>query len=124
LTHNLFEEVPSLGIAGDMVMALCEEAPEPQPNFRITVPRRSIVSENLTRRIFPIGIRKPEIKQRLAGQGITATSFPEFEQNTRFNIKYMISISDIIGKLTTFRNEKICFARLTATGGESQVIMG
>jgi len=34
----------------------------------------------------------------------------------------MMSISDIIGKLTTFTVEKLCFAKLTATGGEPQVI--
>jgi hypothetical protein len=33
-THNLFEEVPSLGIAADMVMALTQETSEPEVNFQ------------------------------------------------------------------------------------------
>lgn len=37
-THALFEEVPSLGIAGDMVMALASDDAEPVPNFRIGRP--------------------------------------------------------------------------------------
>ena len=80
-THNLFEEVPSVGIAGDMVMSLCQDAPEPTPNFRIQIPERAVSTLNLTRRIFPVGPRRPEIRH-LAGQGITALTFPEFERNT------------------------------------------
>lgn len=120
--HNLFEEIPSLGIAGDVVMALCEEAAEPMPNFRVERPANSVFTENLVGHIHPIGIRRPEIKQRLAGQGITATTFPEYEKDTHFNLKYMISISDTLSKFSTFRIEKICFSKLTAAGGESQVI--
>jgi len=121
-THNLFEEMPSLDIAGDMVMSLCQEAQEPTPNFWVQLPERAVLTQNLTGRIFPITPRRPEIKQRLAGQGITALTFPEFERNTRFNLRYVKSISDILGKFETFRNEKICFARLTSSGGETQVI--
>jgi hypothetical protein len=33
--HNLFEEVPSLGVTGDMVMMLTAEAHEPELNIRI-----------------------------------------------------------------------------------------
>jgi hypothetical protein len=81
-----------------------------------------VLTQNLTGRIFPISPRRPEIKQCLAGQGIAALTFPEFERNTRFNLRYVKSISDILGKFETFRNEKICFARLTSSGGETQVI--
>lgn len=121
-THNLFEEVPSLGIAGDMVMALCQEAQEPAPNFHIAIPVGAKVTSNLTGRIFPVGSQRQEIKQRLAGQGITAVDFPEYVPNTRFNLRYLKSLSDIIGNFETFRNERVCFARLTASGGETQVI--
>ena len=94
-THNPSEEVPSLGFTGDMVMSLCEDAPEPTPYFRIQIPERAVLTSNLTGRIFPVGPRRPEI--RLAGQGITALTFPEFERNTRFNLRYIKSISDIVG---------------------------
>jgi hypothetical protein len=122
-THTLFEEVPSLGIAGDMVMALCEDVHEPVPNFRIQVPANSRVNENLVGLFQPIGPRRLEIKQRLAGQGITSTAFPEFIPNTRFNLKYIKSISDIIGRFETFTCEKVRFAKQTASGGETQVVI-
>lgn len=37
-THNLFEDVLSLGIAGDMVMVLANPALEPEVNFHMAIP--------------------------------------------------------------------------------------
>lgn len=121
-THNLFEEVPSLGIAGDMVMSLATADPEPIPNFRIGVPAGSRITQNLVGNTTPIGPRRPEIIQRLAGYGITANAFHEYVPGTRFNLKYIKALSDIIGKFETFRMEKVCFKNLTLSGGETQVI--
>jgi len=103
-------------------MALCDDAIEPVPNYRSGIPEGSRLNANLTGRIFPIGIRRPEIR-RLTGIGITTTTSPEYAPNTRFNLIYMQCISDIIGRLTTFRNEKMCFSKLTAAGGETQIIV-
>lgn len=121
-THNLFEEVPSLGIAGDMVMALASDEAEPTPNFHVRKPANTNWTNNLVGRFYPIGPRRPEIKQRLAGYGITVHSFAEYIPNTRFNLRYMRSISDIIGKIETFRNEKVTIRNLSLAGGETQVI--
>lgn len=46
-TYNLFEEVPSLGIAGDMLMAVASQGVEPQPNFRVGRPPGSLFTDNL-----------------------------------------------------------------------------
>jgi hypothetical protein len=75
--NNLFEEVPSLGIAGDMVMALASAEPEPTPNFHIGKPQNTEFTTSLAGKFYPIGPRRPEIGQRLAGFGITAASFAE-----------------------------------------------
>jgi len=61
-------------------MSVCQGAQEPTPNFRIQLPERATVTQNLTGRIFPNGPRRSEI--RLAGQGITALAFPVFARNT------------------------------------------
>lgn len=121
--HNLFEEIPSLGIAGDMVMALAAEGEEPAVNFHIGTPANTQISGNLCGRFSPVGPRRQEIRQRLIGMGITSTSFPEYVQNTRFNLRYLRSISDILGKLETFRVDKVCFENLTIAGGEAQTIV-
>lgn len=121
-THNLFEEVPSLGIAGDMVMALASAVPEPIPNFRIGRPENTQFTANLVGNTTPIGPRRPEIIQRLAGYGITADAFQEYAAGTRFNLKYVKSLSDMIGKFETFKIEKVNFKALTLNGGESQIV--
>lgn len=122
-THNLYEEVPSLGIAGDIVMALASADPEPHPNFRMEIPGNSAVTQRLAGRMGPIGPRRPEIIQRLAGYGITANEFTEFVPGTRMNLRYLMSLSDIIGKFETFKVEKVTFRNITMYGGETQVIL-
>lgn len=82
-THNLFEEIPSLGISGDMVMALASHEAEPTPNFHVELPPNSTTTTNLAGRYLPIGPRRPEIAQRLAGYGITSTTFAETIPHTR-----------------------------------------
>jgi hypothetical protein len=101
-SHNLFEEIPSLGIAGDMVMAVASAADEPEPNFHVQRPPGAIFTENLCGRFYPIGPRRAEIRQRLASQGITSTEFPEYVAGTRFNLKYMLSISDQMNRVMTY----------------------
>lgn len=72
----------------------------------------------------PIGPRRAEIKQRLiTTQGITGTEFPKMIAGTRFNLKYLISISDRIGETETFRMEKVLIHKLTLAGGPSQIIV-
>jgi hypothetical protein len=122
-SHNLFKEIPSLGIAGGMLMAAASADEEPEPVFRIGTPTGSEITENLTGYFPVIGPRLIEIRQRLQSQGITPNAFPEYVTGTRFNLRYMLSVSDTLGKFETFRNEKVCFSRNTISGGESQIIV-
>jgi hypothetical protein len=104
-THNLFEEIPSLGVAADMVMALASPQPEPNVNFRVGLPPHSRATLNMTGNTAPIGERRPEIRQNLARFGITTDSFPEYVANTRFNLRYLRHISDLLGN-TDFQNRE------------------
>jgi hypothetical protein len=120
--HNLFEEVPSLGIAADMVMALASPQPQPNINFRVGIPQHATACRNMTGNTAPIGERRPEIRQNLARFGITTDAFPKYVANTRFNLRYMRHLSDLLGTTETFRIEKVQFKNMTRSGGESQVI--
>lgn len=55
--HNLFEEVPSLGITGDMVIALASPCAEPQPNIQVRRPENSKFTDNLLGKFSQIGPR-------------------------------------------------------------------
>lgn len=76
-THNLFEEVPSLEIAADAVMAASSVADNPVQENRVDVPVGSTHNGNLLCFSTNIGPRRMEIRQRLLGHGITTTAFPE-----------------------------------------------
>lgn len=76
-THNVFEEVPSLGIAGDMLMAAATAAEGPARNSHIAFPQNATFSNNLLGQFPIIGPRRLEIRQKLNGFGITGTSFEE-----------------------------------------------
>jgi hypothetical protein len=67
-THNLFEEIPSLGMAQDMVMPLASPEAEPKLDFRVGRPAYT----ELTR------------------------SFHEYVAGTCLSLKYLRSLSDII----------------------------
>lgn len=74
-THILFEEIPSLGVAGDMLMAASRNNDEPVKNFRVAFPQNATYSNNFLGNFPVIGPRRAEIRQKLAGFGITATAF-------------------------------------------------
>lgn len=72
VTHCLFEGVPSLGVAGDMLMAVATADAEPAPVFGFSFPEGAIPSNNLLGKFSPIGARRPEI-----AQGLQARESPE-----------------------------------------------
>lgn len=121
-THNAFEEIPSLGIAGDMLMAAATTADEPIPDFRVTIPNGATISDNLLGKFAVIGPRRLEIRQNLSGFGITSTKFDEYCRGTRFNRQYIRAISDRVGKWDTFRIEKLNIPSMTSEGNTVQIV--
>lgn len=121
-THNLYEEVPCLGVAGDMVMLLSSQYTEPARNFKIKFPVGTEASQNLLGNQVAIGDRRPEIKRKLAGYEITQTAFPDDGNGTRFNRPYVLAMSDALKKCNTFKNEEVTFSKLTTNGNMTMVI--
>lgn len=122
-THNLFEEIPSLGIAGDMLMAAAGTADEPARNFRVAYPANATFSNNLLGQFPVIGPSRAEIRQKLASFGITNAAFDEYCQHTRFHRQYIRDLSDTIGKWETFKVEKVNLQSMTSDGATVQAIM-
>lgn len=116
-SHNLFEEVPCLGITANALQAQNQQA-----NYRVGVPVGAQITSNLSGSAPTIADPRDEIKRRLTGQGISATQFSEFAVNTRMNVQYMRQISDIIEDFTTFKNERVVIDNMTIDGGDDQII--
>lgn len=120
-THNVFEEVPSLGIAGDMLMSAAVD--EPPRKFHIAYPQKATFSNNLLGQFPIIGPRRMEIRQKLNGFGITSDAFEEYCPGTRFNQQYIRAISDRLGTWDTFKIEKVNFPSLTSDGSTVQAVI-
>ena len=121
-THTLYEEVPCLGVAGDMVMILNSATAEPPRNFRITTPADTKPSINLLGNQAVIGKRRDEILRKLSGYGITENDFPDDGNETRFNRPYLMAMSDALRKCETFRNEEGNFPKMTSNGNMTMAI--
>lgn len=120
-SHALYEEVPSLGICGDILMAEASEAAQPVPNFRV-LPQNTRATRSLVGNFGAIGNRKEEVRIELESIGITATHFREQIANTRFNLRLVQKVSDYFAGCPTFRIEKVKLEALTVEGDQAQLI--
>lgn len=117
-SHNRFEEVPSLGICGDVVMAESSEAARPVPNFRV-LPANTRATRNLCGYLGPIAL---PIRILLNSVGVSDNQFDETVTGTRLNIQLVQKISDYLASCGTFRNEKVKVDALTGEGDGTQLI--
>lgn len=107
-SHNLFEEVPSLGVAADIVMALTMDDNNPIPNFRMGRPAGSCVTHNLA------GWRGKQWTQRTM-QPVSASCESTAQMGAAYVFKFQIYKERGDGANATERNAKWCC--LTATQG-------
>ncbi|CAG4946966.1 unnamed protein product [Colias eurytheme] len=119
--HNLFEEIPSLGICGDVLMAESSEAVHPVLNFRVT-PQNTRATLAMCGNFGQIGARKEEVRILLHSVGITDNQFDEVVGRTRLNINLLQKVSDYFVGCPTFRNEKVKLDALTVEGDGVQLI--
>jgi len=69
--HSLFEEVPSLGVAADVIMACTANADQQPVNILVPNSLDLAYNNNLAGSYMEVGPRRPEIKQKLFNYGIT-----------------------------------------------------
>lgn len=121
-SHLLYEEVPCLGLAGDVVMTLAAQQDRPEVALRLNHPAGSVPTANLLNYISRLEPRRPEIKRRLVDVGITSATFPEDFVGTRINLKYLDTISDMLGRYSSFKMKHVLFPDIPLKGGTVQII--
>nr|QPZ88387.1 putative capsid protein [Soybean thrips partiti-like virus 11] len=121
-THLLYEEIPTLGVIGDVLMAMTSGQANPVPDIPI-VPDQTVPTENLLGYPGVIAVRRDEIRQILNSVGITTQVFPEAIPNTRFNAELMQTINAYFASNVTFKIEKVDISALTSEGVESLLIV-
>uniref|UniRef100_A0A1B6DIM7 Uncharacterized protein n=1 Tax=Clastoptera arizonana TaxID=38151 RepID=A0A1B6DIM7_9HEMI len=120
-THNLFEEVPTLGVLADIIMSIATANPG-VPVIPIELPENTELTTNFIGYLPQQAPSRPEVVRRLNGLGIMPQAFPEYTANTRFNIKYIRSLSDLLGQIPTFKVEKVSIPSLNLIGSATMVI--
>lgn len=120
-SHNLYEEVPCIGIVVALLKAsLNEVRPFPQPNLPI-VPQNMTANANLCfyHKIVP---PREEAKQILYSAGVSFDHFPCAPAGTGFNFELLISLSSIFATTSTFKNTAIVFRNMPEQGYICQTI--
>ncbi|UPT53746.1 MAG: hypothetical protein 4 [Bactrocera dorsalis orbivirus isolate Bt] len=118
--HTLFEEIPSLGICGDVLMALTSDT-QTTPTFGCLTTGQ-VANANFAGYYGIVHTPKEEIKLLLQSFGIDTVNFTENIAKTRVNLNLIQYISDYLQKQTTFRNEKVVMSNLTSDGDSVQFI--
>ncbi len=120
-SHNLYEELPTLGVAGDVLEAVSLAEQNPVPNIPVLTPHTA-PTENLVGYSANIPLRKEEVRQALNSFGIFHDRFDENVAGTRFNVHLVNYVSDTLGKLTMFRMDKVNITAMTQNGTLTQLI--
>lgn len=121
-THNLYEEIPAIGISVGMIQASLNPA-RPFPQW---VP--PIVPQGFTANPNLLGFRAVRAPRQEAtaitdSAGITPDQFPNYPANTGFNMQLLKAVSAIIANTETFKVTATNFAELAEAGSPSQAII-
>ncbi|KYM97721.1 hypothetical protein ALC62_11581 [Cyphomyrmex costatus] len=119
--HNLYEEIPCLGVLSEAVRQSISDAPPGQYASSLNTDELTM-TENLLG-YFPLGIRDNEAKNIAFDAGIKVDLFPSYPYNTGMNLKLIMSISNIIAQTKVFELFTVNFNDLAKEGSVIQTVM-
>lgn len=119
--HNLYEEIPCLGVLAEAVMNTITNVPAGNYKSRVLFhelqPNRNLLG------FKPLGFRKDEAKNIAFNANIYEHVFPENPPHTAFNIEFLMSISSILSRTSTFKKTSVKISTLSVSGAQSQAII-
>lgn len=120
--HNLYEEIPCLGVLAEAVrQSISDAAPGPyQSNLDINPETR--INANLLG-YKPLGNRRSEAKNTAFACGIGPAAWPCYPANSGFNFEFLTAISNIVSTTHTFKNTEIVFSTMSEIGAQSQIVI-
>ncbi|XP_072399130.1 uncharacterized protein [Diabrotica undecimpunctata] len=122
LIHNLYEELPCLGVLAEAVRTAISDQPAGPYQSSLNIDQANTVNQNLLG-FKPLGIRRPKAKNLAFAASVTAANFPNYPTNTAFNFELLNAISSVISTTKTFKVSDVVFTTLSETGAQSQVIV-
>lgn len=120
--HNLYEELPCLGVLAEAVrQSISDAGPGPYVSS-LDINQENRVNQNLLG-YKSLGVRRAEAKNLAFSSRITHIAFPCYPENTGLNFEFLNSISSILSLTKTFKNSDVVFSTLSETGAQSQIVI-
>jgi hypothetical protein len=101
-THLLYEEIPSLGVLGEGLRRSIDNLPPGFYTSSLDINLENRVNSNLIG-YEPLTYRRNEAKNAILMQGVTPLELPSDFGNTGFNFGLMVSLSNTIGTIKSFK---------------------
>ncbi|KAG5863855.1 hypothetical protein JTB14_031608 [Gonioctena quinquepunctata] len=118
LIHNLYEELPCMGVTAEGVRASISDA-APGVYQSALFQGDSTMNRNLLC-YRPHAVRRAEAKNLAFSNEITAAEFSDYPDNTGFNFQFLQAISNVLSLTKTFKNTDIVFSTLSEARAQSQ----
>lgn len=119
--HNLYEEIPCLGVMSEAIRAAKRNAPPGPYQSAITYqglqPNRNLLG------FKPLGSRRNEPKNLAFSNNITEVDFDSNPPNTSFNFNFLIAMSSLLSTTKTFKITNTLISSLPITGSTSQLVI-
>lgn len=119
--HNLYEEIPCLGVLSEAVRAAISDLPPGPYQSSLALPANAVVPNSNLLGFQNLMSRRPEAKNLAFFNGITADAFPEDIPGTGFNLNFLLAISNYIAQTKTFRLSVVEFPILAKAGSLVQL---
>lgn len=119
-THNLYEEIPCLGVLSEAVRQAVSNA-QPGP-YQSSLQQADLVPNGNLLGYYNLLTRRNEAKNIAFAAGITAAEFPEHPHNTGVNLDFLTSISSVLSNNKTFKTQNVNFITLANSGSLIQAM--
>lgn len=117
-THNLYEEIPCLGVLSEAVrQSVSDAAPG---SYASALSAEDIIPNTNLLGYLPLGERQPEAKNIAYDCGISVANFPESPDDTGINMQLLFEISQFLTWRYTFKMSTIYFKSLSKNGSVIQ----
>lgn len=119
--HNLYEEIPCLGVMAEAVRHAASNDPPGRYASALDVPAAQVNANLLG--FENLAVRRNEGRNFYISLGINDAVFPESINGTGFNYDLMYAVSQWISKTKTFTIEKMKFENMSKIGAQMQTIL-
>ncbi|XP_077274478.1 uncharacterized protein LOC143904079 isoform X2 [Temnothorax americanus] len=122
-THNLYEEIPCLGVTSESVRHSISNDPPGRYHSSLERPADNVIPNENLLGFKPLGATCEEAKNLAFHAGITSEKFSFSLPNTGINLHFILRISDILARTKTFKTTLLDITTMTESGSITQAIM-